>query len=92
LLLLAYTSVPQITEKGNKLTLRIPPDFMTYIEPFIRYEMAKKGKNVGMANADHDYAKAWVAAFKPAWDQGGRHRRRQEPDVATTRRPTSTAA
>ena len=38
-LLMAYTSVPTITEKGNKLTMRIPPNFMTYIEPFIRYEM-----------------------------------------------------
>ena len=69
-LLMAYTSVPTITEKGNKLTMRIPPNFMTYIEPFIRYEM-KKGKKLGMAPADHDYAKAWVAAFEPAWIKAG---------------------
>ena len=27
----AYTSVPQMTERGNKLTLRIPPSFAGYI-------------------------------------------------------------
>ncbi|MFZ5521858.1 MAG: ABC transporter substrate-binding protein [Pseudomonadota bacterium] len=69
-LLMAYTSVPSITEKGNALTMRIPPNFLTYIEPFIRYEM-KKGKKLGMAPADHDYAKAWVAAFEPAWTKAG---------------------
>ena len=29
------------------------------------------GKNVAIANADHDYAKAWTAAFKPAWEGAG---------------------
>ncbi|MFN3885945.1 MAG: ABC transporter substrate-binding protein [Aquabacterium sp.] len=69
-LLMAYTSVPTITEKGNKLTMRIPPNFLTYIEPFIRSQM-KYGKKLGMAPADHDYAKAWVAAFEPAWTKAG---------------------
>ena len=70
-LLLSYTSVPQVTARGNKLTLRIPPEFTTYIQPFIRYAMAKYGKNVAIADADHDYAKAWNAAFKPAWEAAG---------------------
>ncbi|MFT4194418.1 ABC transporter substrate-binding protein [Ottowia sp.] len=71
LLLLAYSSVPQITARNNKLTLRIPPEFTEYIEPFTKYTMGKWGKNVGLAPADHDYAKAWVAAFKPAWEKAG---------------------
>ena len=70
-LLLAYSSTPQITAKGNKMTLRIPPEFTSYIVPFTKYEMGKFGKNVGIADADHDYAKAWNAAFKPAWEQAG---------------------
>lgn len=69
-LLMAYTSVPAITAKGNKLTMRIPPNFETYIGPFIRYEI-KKGKKLGMAPADHDYAKAWLKAFEPAWEKAG---------------------
>ena len=70
-LVLSYTSVPQITARGNKLTLRIPPEFTSYIGPFIKHSMAKYGKNLAIANADHDYAKAWTAAFKPAWEAAG---------------------
>lgn len=70
-LLLAYSSTPQITARGNKMTLRIPPEFTSYVVPFTAYEMKKFGKNVGIADADHDYAKAWNAAFKPAWEAAG---------------------
>jgi branched-chain amino acid transport system substrate-binding protein len=70
-LLLAYTSLPQATERGNKLTVRIPPDFTTYISPFVKTAISKYGKNVALAQADHDYAKAWSAAFKPAWEAAG---------------------
>lgn len=70
-LLMAYTSVPRVTETGNKLTMRIPPSFTGYIQPFINYEMKKYGKKLGLAPADHDYAKAWVAAFDPAWKAAG---------------------
>lgn len=70
-LLLSYTSVPQVTARGNKLTLRIPPEFTSYIGPFVKHAMDKYGKNLAIANADHDYAKAWTAAFKPAWEAAG---------------------
>ena len=71
MLLLAYTSLPQVTERGNKLTIRIPPDFTGYIAPFTKAMMTRFGKNVAMVQADHDYAKAWSAAFKPAWEAAG---------------------
>jgi branched-chain amino acid transport system substrate-binding protein len=70
-LLLSYTSVPQVTARGNKLTLRIPPEFTTYVQPFIKHAMSKYGKNLAIAAADHDYAKAWMAVFKPAWEAAG---------------------
>jgi len=70
-LLLAYSSVPQITAGNNKLTLRIPPEYTSYIQPFVKHAMGKFGKNLGIADADHDYAKAWNAAFKPAWVAAG---------------------
>lgn len=70
-LLLAYTSLPQVTARGNKLTIRIPPEFTGYIDPFVKTTMTKYGKNAAIANADHDYAKAWTAAFKPAWEAAG---------------------
>ena len=70
-LLLSYTSVPQVTARGNRMTLRIPPEFTSYIQPFVKHAMAKYGKNLAIAAADHDYAKAWMAAFKPAWEAAG---------------------
>ncbi|HJV85184.1 MAG TPA: ABC transporter substrate-binding protein [Noviherbaspirillum sp.] len=70
-LLLAYTSLAQVTARGNKMTVRIPPEITGYINPFIKTEMSKFGKNVAIACADHDYAKTWIAAFKPAWEAAG---------------------
>jgi len=70
-LLLSYTSVPQVTARGNKMTLRIPPEFTSYIQPFVKHAMGKYGKTLAIAAADHDYAKAWMAAFKPAWEAAG---------------------
>jgi branched-chain amino acid transport system substrate-binding protein len=70
-LVMAYSSTPKITQTGNKLTIRIPPTFNSYIEPFSRYEMKKFGKNVGMLPGDHEYAKAWSSLFEPAWEKLG---------------------
>lgn len=70
-IVMAYSSTPKITETGNKLTIRIPPTFNSYIEPFIKYEMKKYGKKVGMLPGDHDYAKNWSALFEPAWIKAG---------------------
>jgi branched-chain amino acid transport system substrate-binding protein len=33
--------------------------------------MKKYGKNIAIASGDHDYGKAWVAAFKPQWEAAG---------------------
>jgi len=70
-IVMAYSSTPKITTTGNKLTVRIPPTFDTYIEPFIRYEMKKFGKRVGMLPGDHEYAKNWSQLFAPAWEKAG---------------------
>jgi branched-chain amino acid transport system substrate-binding protein len=70
-LLLGYTSLPQTTERGNKLTIRIPPDFSIYVKPFTKIEMNKFGKDAGIAGGDHDYAKAWTALFKQVWEGAG---------------------
>ncbi|MDM0011775.1 ABC transporter substrate-binding protein [Variovorax sp. J22P168] len=70
-IVMAYSSTPKITETGNKLTIRIPPTFNTYIEPFTSYEMKKFGKKVGMLPGDHEYAKNWTQLFGPAWEKAG---------------------
>jgi branched-chain amino acid transport system substrate-binding protein len=66
-LLLAYTSLPEVTARGNTMTIRIPPAFTSYIAPFIQHSMSKFGKKVAIASGDHD----WAAAFKPAWEAAG---------------------
>ena len=70
-LLMAYSSVPRITDANNKLTIRIPPVYTGYIDPFVKAQMKRFGKNVALVPADHDYAKAWVQAFVPAWEKAG---------------------
>jgi len=70
-LIMGYSSGLNITEAGNKLTIRIPPAFNVYIEPFINYEMKRFGKRVGMVAGDHEYAKNWSALFEPAWKKAG---------------------
>lgn len=70
-LLAGYTSVPALTERGNPLTLRIPPTFSSYFEPFSKYEMKKFGTKLGVAGGDHDYAKAWTSLFVPVWEKSG---------------------
>lgn len=70
-LLMSYTSVPSITQRGNKLTIRIPPAFDGYMKPFSKIAMERFGKRVAIANATHDYAKAWTSLFVPVWKQLG---------------------
>lgn len=70
-LLLAHSSTPEVVARGNKLTVRTVPEYTTYIPAFVHYGMARWGKKLGVATADHDYAKAWVKAFVPAWEKAG---------------------
>ncbi len=71
ILLAAYTSLPAVTERNNPLTLRIPPSFASYPQPFAAYEMKRFGGKLAMAGGNHDYAKAWAAVFAPAWQKAG---------------------
>ena len=67
----AYSSEPKITERGNKLTLRIPPPYDAYVEPFSKVTMEKFGKKVALVPGTHQYAKDWSAVFIPAWEKAG---------------------
>ncbi len=70
-LVMSYTSVPAVTAKGNKLTVKIPPNFTDYIEPFSKITMERFGNRLGVANATHDYAKYWTKEFVPVWRKLG---------------------
>ncbi|MDZ5472668.1 ABC transporter substrate-binding protein [Bacillus sp. 31A1R] len=68
----AYTSEPKITETGNKLTVRIPPRYDGYIEPFTKYTMDNFGKKIAFLPTASQYGKDWAEKLQPHWEaQGG---------------------
>ncbi|WP_394139340.1 ABC transporter substrate-binding protein [Cytobacillus oceanisediminis] len=67
----AYTSEPQITENGNKLTVRIPPRYDGYIEPFTQYAMGKFGKKIAFLPTASQYGKDWAEELQPYWEEQG---------------------
>ncbi len=70
-LVMAYSSVPTITEQGNSLTLRIPPTFDGYVKAFTDYALEHQGKKLGMGGATHEYAKIWGSMIKKEWEAKG---------------------
>ncbi|WP_372972500.1 ABC transporter substrate-binding protein [Marinobacter sp.] len=70
-LVMAYTSVPSVTEQGNPLTLRIPPTFDGYVDAFTDYALENWGTKLGMGGATHEYAKIWGQMIKKAWTEKG---------------------
>lgn len=70
-LVMAYTSVPSVTEKGNSLTLRIPPTFDGYVRAFTDYALENLGTTLGMGGATHEYAKIWATMIKKEWEAKG---------------------
>lgn len=70
-LVMAYTSVPSITEQGNPLTLRIPPTFDGYVDAFTDYALENWGDTLGMGGATHEYAKIWGDMIEKSWEAKG---------------------
>lgn len=70
-LVMAYSSVPSITEKGNELTLRIPPTFDGYVEAFTKLAYDEYGKGLALGGATHEYAKIWSDMIKEEWKSLG---------------------
>ncbi|CEG32393.1 ABC transporter substrate-binding protein [Peribacillus simplex] len=69
----AYTSEPAVTESGNSLTVRIPPNYEGYIEPFTTYAMENFGKKIAALPTSSQYGKDWTEAVLPHWEkQGGK--------------------
>src|SRR5690554_6803710 len=66
-LVMAYTSVPSVTQQGNPLTLRIPPTFDGYVKAFTDYALENWGNKLALAGATHEYAKIWAQMVEKAW-------------------------
>lgn len=71
LLIVAYSSLPELTARGNRLTLQMPPNITDYFPAFTGYEMERFGKNLAIAVTDSDYGKVWADLFKSAWEEAG---------------------
>ena len=67
----AYTSEPKVTEGGNKLTVRIPPRYDGYLEPFTNYSMEKFGKKIAFLPTASQYGKDWAEKLQPHWEKAG---------------------
>ena len=70
-MILAYSSEPGIVEQGNPLTVRIPPGYDGYVEPFSDYQMKRFGKRIAFITPATQYGKDWAEGLKPVWEEKG---------------------
>ncbi|WP_153125083.1 ABC transporter substrate-binding protein [Peribacillus tepidiphilus] len=67
----AYTSEPKVAEGGNTLTVRIPPRYDGYMEPFSKYAMERFGKKIAALPTASQYGKDWTETLLPYWEKSG---------------------
>ncbi|MFC0558032.1 ABC transporter substrate-binding protein [Halalkalibacter alkalisediminis] len=70
-LIAAYTSEPDILTQGNELTLRIPPAYDQYPEPFVTYQQERFGKRLALLPTATQYGKDWTEELVPVWKEHG---------------------
>lgn len=66
-----YSSEPAITEQGNTLTVRIPPSYHGYLEPFTDYAMERFGTKLASIPPVTQYGQDWANALLPHWESAG---------------------
>jgi branched-chain amino acid transport system substrate-binding protein len=67
----AYTSEPKVTKTRNSLTVRIPPRYDGYVEPFTKYAMEHFGKKIAALPTASQYGKDWTETLLPYWEEKG---------------------
>lgn len=70
-IVMGYTSEPGVTEQGNSMTVRIPPRYDQYLEPFTEYQMERFGKKIAFLPTASQYGKDWSEALRPVWEEKG---------------------
>jgi branched-chain amino acid transport system substrate-binding protein len=70
-LIAAYTSEPDILTQGNELTLRIPPAYDQYPEPFVKYQQERFGTKLALLPTATQYGKDWTEELVPVWEEHG---------------------
>lgn len=66
-----YSSEPSVTEADNSLTVRIPPSYDGYIEPFTNYTMERFGDKLAALPPVTQYGEDWAEALLPHWKENG---------------------
>lgn len=67
----AYTSEPRIEERGNRLTVGIPPKYDIYPPLFSEYVMDRFGKKLAALPTATQYGKDWTDTLLPTWKKMG---------------------
>ena len=67
----AYSSEPAITDAGNSLTVRIPPSYHGYLQPFTDYTMERFGTKLAAIPPVTQYGQDWAEALIPHWEEQG---------------------
>ncbi|MDY3331406.1 MAG: ABC transporter substrate-binding protein [Pelistega sp.] len=70
-LILSFSSLKAVLEKKNPLTVRIPEAYERYFPTFIKFQMEKYGKKLGIATTNSDYGRTFSKDFEAAWKAAG---------------------
>jgi branched-chain amino acid transport system substrate-binding protein len=70
-LIMAYTSIEQVTDEGNKLIAMIPPPFTVYTERFAILGMEQGWTKMAMVQTSGAYGEAWAKGMGFAWQAAG---------------------
>lgn len=70
-LIAAYSSDPAILDSGNPLTVMIPPNFDSYIQPFIDKVKTKEDAKLGLMATASEYGEEWTKSTIKKWEASG---------------------
>ncbi len=70
-LILSFSSLNAVLEKKNPLTVRIPEAYERYFPTYIKFQMEKYGKKLGIATTNSDYGRTFSKDFEAAWKNAG---------------------
>lgn len=66
-----YSTEPGITEAQNSLTVRLPPNYLSYIVEFADYSMDRFGNKLAVIPPVSEYGQNWAASLSPYWEEQG---------------------
>lgn len=66
-ILMAYTSERGILEEGNTMTIRIPPNYDAYIQPFSEYLMERFGNKIAFLPPATQFGIDWAKDLGEGW-------------------------